>query len=123
MLSNGGSEGSRLRQRSVRAIGEVELVDLVEVAFAHRVGDARGIEALHAAELESLARSHVEPSLAAVPVAREHHRLALRDVERAVRLQCRVDLQVAPVQAALGLQWRRDQQREKRESQLHALNL
>ncbi len=86
-------------QHAVREPGVA--VEVVEASLAHLAPrGGRRVDAGHGAQHDLLAGPEVEAALAAVPVAGEHHVLALDDVQHALRVELRPHLERLPVEVA-----------------------
>jgi hypothetical protein len=103
-----------------RPLREGVVVDRAQVASGEipRL-TGRRIDALQALEPQELSGGHAEDALPAVPVAGEHHRVALDDVKGAVGVETRGDVEGAPVQRPLrqrrpGRAQHEDQRRDQR---------
>jgi hypothetical protein len=83
------------------AVGPRIVVDVGEMRIlGQRLPPGGGVQ-IESAEDQSLSRSDVECPLTAIPVAGEHQRLGLGDLQKPIRVQMRSGLERIPVQLAL----------------------
>ena len=100
---------SRLRKRRIRrqpaapaqcgVIGKRVVVDIVEAAVANHRFPAVAFGTIEIDQRQLLARADVEATLAAVPIAAEHHGLCFGDEKTALGVEVGGNIDACPIAA------------------------